>query len=99
MKHRGFGNTVIKLGPRGAIATFGAGRRVAPPAVEVVDTTGAGDAFNAGLIDARLDEASPEAILQRGCLLGALSVSSAGGLQSLPERREAEEKYEHFYQS
>ncbi len=98
LKQRGFGNTVIKLGPQGAIATFGAGRRVAPPAAEVVDTTGAGDAFNAGLIDAWLNGASPETMLRRGCLLGALSASSAGALLGLPARREAEERYEYFYQ-
>jgi sugar/nucleoside kinase (ribokinase family) len=99
LKQRGFGNTVIKLGARGAIATFGASRCMAPPAVEAVDTTGAGDAFNAGLIDAWLDGASPEAMLQRGCLLGALSATYAGALQGLPGRREAEEKYGQFYQS
>lgn len=99
LKQRGFGNTVTKLGPRGAIATFGTGRCVTAPAVEVVDTTGAGDAFNAGLIDAWLEGASPEVMLQRGCLMGALSVSSAGALQGLAVRRKAEERYEHFYKS
>jgi sugar/nucleoside kinase (ribokinase family) len=48
------GWTVVKLGPAGCLAV-GPGESVhrAPaPRVEAVDTTGAGDAFNAGLMDA-----------------------------------------------
>jgi sugar/nucleoside kinase (ribokinase family) len=43
---------VVKLGPEGCIAVGPEGAEIAAPApsVEVVDTTGAGDAFNAGLI-------------------------------------------------
>jgi sugar/nucleoside kinase (ribokinase family) len=45
---------VVKLGPRGCLAAGpdGAELAVPAPAMTVVDTTGAGDAFNAGLIDA-----------------------------------------------
>ncbi len=42
---------VITLGPHGALATTAAGRaEVESPTVDVVDTVGAGDAFNAGLL-------------------------------------------------
>ena len=46
------GVVVVKLGPRGCLALFrdGAVERVAAPPVKVRDTTGAGDAFNAGLL-------------------------------------------------
>jgi sugar/nucleoside kinase (ribokinase family) len=46
--------TVVKLGAGGAVAVSGNGRsrRVSAPSVDVVDTTGAGDAFNAGLMTA-----------------------------------------------
>ncbi len=45
---------VVKLGPRGCVAAGpgGAEITVPAPAVAVADTTGAGDAFNAGLVQA-----------------------------------------------
>jgi sugar/nucleoside kinase (ribokinase family) len=88
----GFANTVVKLGSKGAIATCGGSIcRVAAAEVQVVDTTGAGDAFDAGLLDALLDNTSTEAMLRRGCLLGSLSVRGAGALSGLPLREEIEE--------
>jgi sugar/nucleoside kinase (ribokinase family) len=46
------GRTVVKLGTAGCVAAGpnGESHRVPAPTVNVVDTTGAGDAFNAGLI-------------------------------------------------
>ena len=46
------GWTVVKLGAEGCLAAGPDGQthRVSAPAVEVIDTTGAGDAFNAGLM-------------------------------------------------
>src|SRR3954451_3044041 len=55
LQRRSGGWVVIKLGPDGCMA-FGphGGRLASPaPAVEPADTTGAGDAFNAGLVAAR----------------------------------------------
>ncbi len=48
------GWVVVKLGPRGcfAVGPGGAEISVSAPAVTVADTTGAGDAFNAGLVAA-----------------------------------------------
>jgi sugar/nucleoside kinase (ribokinase family) len=48
------GWVVVKLGPRGCVAAGpdGADIAVPAPAMAVADTTGAGDAFNAGLVDA-----------------------------------------------
>jgi sugar/nucleoside kinase (ribokinase family) len=48
------GWVVVKLGPRGCLAVGPGGTELAAPApaVSVVDTTGAGDGFNAGLVDA-----------------------------------------------
>jgi sugar/nucleoside kinase (ribokinase family) len=88
----GFVNTVVKLGGQGAISTKGNKIcRVPAPSVRVVDTTGAGDAFDAGLIDALLDNADMESMLKRGCLLGSCSVRAAGALAGLPMRNEIEE--------
>jgi sugar/nucleoside kinase (ribokinase family) len=45
---------VVKLGPDGCLAVGPGGEelREPAPAVDVADTTGAGDAFNAGLVQA-----------------------------------------------
>src|ERR1700731_4701872 len=65
----GLEHTVIKLGPRGAAALrHDRLYTMVPPDVQVVDTTGAGDAFDAGLIDAWLAGADIEEQLRRACI-------------------------------
>jgi sugar/nucleoside kinase (ribokinase family) len=96
----GLRRPVVKLGSRGAaMHVDGVTYRVASPVVEVVDTTGAGDAFNAGFIDALLDQADPEECLRRGCICGALSTRESGALSALPRREEISEIYEQTYTS
>jgi len=59
------GWVVVKRGPSGCIAVGPGGTEIAvpAPAVEVADTTGAGDAFNAGLVHALAGGASwPDAL-------------------------------------
>ena len=70
---------VVTLGAGGALWTGGA-RLVRAPAeaVEVVDTTGAGDAFAAGLLAARADGAEPQEALAAGCRLAARAVARVG---------------------
>lgn len=59
---------VCTLGADGAVAVDHEGReyRVAAVPVEVIDTNGAGDAFFAGVLDARLDGAGVAAALEAG---------------------------------
>jgi ribokinase len=85
----GLEHTVIKRGPRGAI-TFQHGQlyTMVPPDVKVVDTTGAGDAFDAGFIDAWLSGADIEEQLRRACVCGSLSTRARGALTALPFREE-----------
>jgi sugar/nucleoside kinase (ribokinase family) len=65
--------------------------QIPSPQIEVVDTTGAGDAFDAGLIDAVLAGADAEEMLQRAAACGALSTRTAGALNGLPTRQELED--------
>jgi sugar/nucleoside kinase (ribokinase family) len=67
------------------------------PPMHVVDTTGAGDAFNAGFIDGLLDQASGIECLRRGCVSGGMSTRFAGALNGLCNRRQLQECYEQTY--
>lgn len=71
---------VLKAGPKGAYAMVD-GKIVNAPAIPVtpVDTTGAGDCFNAGFIKAWLEGRSVEECLRWGNGIGGLSTTAAGG--------------------
>jgi ribokinase len=62
--------------------------RAAPPPVEVVDGTGAGDAFTACLLVSLLEERDPVEALERACAAGALAASRLGAQPSLPTASE-----------
>ena len=71
---------VVKLGAEGALWTDGATSvRAAALDLPVTDTTGAGDAFAAGLLAARLAGAGPAEALAAGCALAAEAVVREGG--------------------
>jgi len=53
-----------------------------PPRVEVVDTTGAGDAFTAALTVSLVGGMSPQAALERACIVGALATTRPGAQSS-----------------
>lgn len=92
LEQLGFTHVVVKMGAKGAtLRSEGRTLRVSPLAVSVVDTTGAGDAFDAGLIDALLDGADGIEMLQRACACGSLSTRAPGALAALPRREELEE--------
>lgn len=84
---------VIKCGQQGAEAV-NKGRRILAPGVtagRTVDTVGAGDAFNAGFIDARLRGLSLEDSLARGNRTGARVVAHHGDWEGLPFRQDLDD--------
>lgn len=68
---------VVKQGARGAYLR--GGPSCPGQSVKVVDTTGAGDAFNAGFVHNWLDKADPMDCLRLGNACGAAAVQFAGG--------------------
>ena len=73
--------TIIKIGEEGAVwVAPDKDLHVAAPKVKVVDTTGAGDSFNAGFLVSWLRGQSPEQCLKMGNKIGAASTRAAGGI-------------------
>lgn len=86
---QGVGEVVVKRGAAGAGVHTDAGRFEAPAvAVTSIDTVGAGDAFTAGYLSALLDGEDVAGRLQRGAVMGAFAVSTAGDWEGLPSRAE-----------
>ena len=83
---------VVKAGKDGAIYSSAdqSISRSAFPIPREIDPIGAGDAFNAGFLSARLDGLSPEQQLERGCALGALACLNRGDWEGSPTRIELE---------
>lgn len=88
---RGVGKVVAKLGAGGAMLVDETNmHRVAGFEVEVVDTTAAGDCFNAAFAVALCDGKSEVDSLRFACAAAALSVTCEGAQSSLPNREEVE---------
>jgi ribokinase len=86
------GLTALTLGAEGAVLLEG-GRevaRAAPPPVEAVDGTGAGDAFTACLLVSTLEGRPRAEALRRACAAGALAASRPGAQPSLPTAAEVD---------
>ncbi|MFB0613324.1 sugar kinase [Aurantiacibacter poecillastricola] len=78
----GCAEVVVKLGSRGCLLPDG--EVLAPEAVlSPVDTSGAGDAFNAGYLSARLKGAEPRDAARRGNALAAWVIMRAGAIPPL----------------
>nr|MBA2381602.1 carbohydrate kinase family protein [Chloroflexota bacterium] len=77
---------VVKLGREGALACRATGpieRTLAMP-IEAIDTTGAGDSFNAGFLRVWLRGGSVAEGLRSGAAAGALSTRELGGVHGQP---------------
>lgn len=86
---RGVQQVVMTLGEKGALlVTSSACASFAAMPVQAVDTTGAGDAFNAGLATALAWGARLEDAVQFAVVIGAMAVTREGVIPSLPRRDE-----------
>lgn len=85
----GVKQVVMTLGERGALLVDTSSCTHFPAiSVPAVDTTGAGDAFNAGLATALAQSASLADAVQFAVITGAMAVTRDGVIPSLPRRQE-----------
>lgn len=89
---RGAKNALITLGEKGALLHGEAGTHMVPAfkVEKVVETTGAGDAFNGGFAVALAEGKSPVDAIRFGCATAGLSVQKPGTAPSMPTRAEIE---------
>ncbi len=85
----GAGTVIIKLGAQGCLLAESETTVLIPaPRVNVVDTTGAGDVFNAALAVASSEGASLVEACRFAVRAAALSVTRLGAQRSVPSRAE-----------
>ncbi|WP_181703818.1 ribokinase [Chthonobacter albigriseus] len=87
---RGARNALITLGDKGALLHGEHGTHLVPafPVSKVVDTTGAGDAFNAGFCLALAEGRPALDAVRFGCAVAGLSVQKPGTAPAMPTRAE-----------
>ena len=92
LRRRGLRGVGLKLGGRGAALLWRRRQYLADPyPVETVDTTGAGDCFNAGFIFAWLRGDNAQRCLEVANICGALSTREMGGIEGFPSLAELQE--------
>lgn len=96
---RGTRKVALKMGEKGCLVSDGDNfKTIETFPVRVVDTTGAGDAFNAGFIFGELSGRSLEESGTLGNLMGALACTVMGAGEQLPGPQEARNYLrEHFH--
>ncbi len=89
---RGVRNVVVTLGPQGALIHNGSISEHVPAmhAGPVVETTGAGDAFNGGFAVGLGEGMDVVEAARFGCAVAGLSVTRAGTAPSMPRRSEVD---------
>ena len=92
LRERGAGAAVLTLGAEGALFDGPGGARLVPAfrAGPVVETTGAGDAFNGAFAVALAEGREPGQAVRFGCAAAGLSVTRPGTALSMPNRAEVE---------
>lgn len=91
LRARGVGNLIVTMGEKGALILSEDGQaEAAAVPVDVVDTTGAGDAFNAGLAVALAEGKSLAAAVAFANRCGALACQKLGAVPGLATRAAVE---------
>jgi sugar/nucleoside kinase (ribokinase family) len=81
---------IVKLGAQGALAAAPCvSCRASPPKVRLVDTTGAGDSFDAGFVHGLLAGWRIDESLRLAVVCGTLSTRATGGTAAQPNLAEA----------
>ena len=90
LRAQGAGAAIITLGDKGALYHDGARTRHVPPfdAGPVVETTGAGDAFNGGFAAGLSAGMDPVQAVRFGSATAGISVTRAGTAPAMPSRAE-----------
>jgi ribokinase len=89
LKELGVARPIITMGERGAFLE-GHGLVPAISAGALVETTGAGDAFNGGFAAALAEGKSAEEAVRIGCVTAGISVTRPGTAPAMPSRAEVE---------
>lgn len=89
---KGVGAAIITLGEKGALYHDGKRSELVPAvrAGKVIETTGAGDAFNGGFAAALARGMDPVEAVRFGCATAGISVTRPGTAPSMPSRAEVE---------
>jgi ribokinase len=91
LRRRGVRNVVVTLGRTGAlILTDDLDRMVPAVPVDVVDTTGAGDAFNSGFAVALAEGRGIVDAVRFGVVCGGIACTRLGVIPGLPDRAQAD---------
>jgi ribokinase len=92
LRAMGAGAVIVTLGEKGALFHDGTRTVHVPPfmAGPVVETTGAGDAFNGGFAAALSEGMDPVEAVRFGSATAGISVTRAGTAPSMPSRAEIE---------
>lgn len=92
LKAKGIKHVIITMGGNGALVYTDSGEYIVEPIkIKVVDTTGAGDAFNGGLATALAEGQDIAQAVAFANATGALSVTKVGTAPAMPYRDEIEQ--------
>ncbi|MEI6132082.1 MAG: ribokinase [Bacillota bacterium] len=90
--NKGVSNVIITLGSKGSLVVTPESERVIPCLnVKALDTTGAGDAYNGGLVTALAEGKDIMKAAEFANIVASLSVTKLGTALSMPYRKEIDE--------